>query len=76
MNKKEDNLQVHVQIISESGHDDWYGTPLDAIDMIKEKTNNESKWLFIDQQFRSPNGLSVADVIGTDIVLTNALAGG
>ena len=76
MSKVKEVEQVHVQIVSESGHDDWYGTPLEAVSMIQDKTKNESKWLFIDREFRNPEGLNVADLIGSDIVLTNALQGG
>jgi hypothetical protein len=44
---------------------------------IRAFVKDESKWLYIDNDFRNPETLTTRDLDqAEDIILTNALAGG
>jgi hypothetical protein len=68
--------QVHIKIVSRSGHDEWEGEGGQALEKIIAETGN-GKWAYIDGKFVDPEMLNVKMLEeAEDITLTNSLYGG
>lgn len=69
--------QVCVKIVSSRGHDELMLSPTDALTRVKGEVNDRKKWLYLDAVHKSPDSLTVDDIMeADDILLTNGLAGG
>jgi len=69
--------KIKVRIVSSRGHDEWEEIPTLALERIKEETNNNKKWLYIDGVMQNPSTLTVEKLITSEyVILTNALVGG
>ncbi len=68
---------VTVKIVSSSGHDEFIGDATAALARIKEETEKNAKWVYIDGGQFNPDNLTVEQLLNAeDVTLTNALAGG
>ena len=75
--KKFEKKEIHFRVVSPNGDDEYNLAHDTALDQIRVMVKDQGKWCYIDNDFRDPNSLTVADLdTAEDIILTNALAGG
>jgi len=68
---------VHFRVVSPKGDDEYTLDHNTALTNIRALVRDESKWLYIDNDFKNPETLTTRDLDqAEDIILTNALAGG
>ncbi|HNW88129.1 MAG TPA: hypothetical protein PKN48_00570 [Bacteroidales bacterium] len=69
-------IRVHIKEVSSQGHTDYDFDLDEALEHITEATKN-GKWLYINNEFKSPNDITIEDLAAAqDLVLTNGLVGG
>ena len=75
--KQFDKKEVHFRVVSPNGDDEYTLDHSTALQNIRAFVKDESKWLYIDNDFKNPETLTTRDLDqAEDIILTNALAGG
>jgi len=75
------NTELHekvlLKIVSSRGHDEFEASPSMVLDRIKDETETNKKWLYLDGAQANPDVVSIDDLIqASDVTLTNALVGG
>ena len=77
MQKEFEKKEIHFRVVSPNGDDEYHQDHLTALNNIRTLVKDESKWLYIDGDFKNPETLTTRDLdLAEDIILTNALAGG
>lgn len=67
----------HIKMVSAEGHTDFILTPTEAAEEVRRFCREESKWLYIDKQFTSPDEVTSKMMRDAeDILLTNQVRGG
>jgi hypothetical protein len=74
---KFDKKEIFFRVVSPNGDDEYTLDHATALTNIRGLVKDESKWLYIDNDFKNPESLTTRDLDqAEDIILTNALAGG
>ena len=69
---------VSYTISSSTGEQHFEGVPVGvALEDIRHKVKEESKWFFLDGDHKTPSNLTEEDLLkGTILILTDTLMGG
>ncbi len=78
MNKKEKKEKlVKLNVMSTEGDSKYSLIPSEALEQIRNFTENEGKWLYLDGEFKNSEIITESDLVKAEhILLTNIIAGG
>ncbi len=69
--------KIEIAVISDEGHSEFSLVPQEALEKVRQLTNKEGKWLYLDNVYTNTETLTELDLINAvDVTLTNAVAGG
>lgn len=69
--------KVKIQVVSERGHDTFMLETKQALNKIREETQQFGKWCYIDGKFHKADKITEKDIKEANtITLVNALQGG
>jgi|TARA_R100000750_G_scaffold47_1_gene99 hypothetical protein len=69
--------EITIKCVSSRGHDTFVLNPSLALEKVREETQENGKWAYVDGNFKSFDNLTQADLKeAQEIVLVNALLGG
>lgn len=75
--KQFEKKDIRFRVVSPNGDDEYTLDHCTALANIRTLVKDESKWLYIDNDFKNPETLTTRDLDqAEDIILTNALGGG
>ena len=75
--KQFEKKEITYRVVSPNGHDERTFDHSTALANIRVLVKDESKWLYIDNNYTNPETLTTRDLDqAEDIILTNAVAGG
>jgi nitrous oxide reductase len=75
--KQFEKKEIYYRVISPNGDDEYTFDHSTALQNIRALVKDDSKWLYINNDFKNPETLTTRDLDqAEDIILTNALAGG
>ncbi len=75
--KQFEKKEITYRVVSPNGHDEYTFDHSLALTNIRALVKDESKWLYIDNDYVNPETLTTRDLDqAEDIILTNAVAGG
>jgi len=75
--KTYEKKEIVFRVVSPNGDDEYALDHTAALTSIRSLVRDESKWLYIDNDFKNPESLTTRDLDqAEDIILTNALGGG
>lgn len=74
---KNDEKMIKLNIVSVRGHDTLVLKCNEALERIKQETEQNGKWCYIDGKFMRSGDITENDIAeATNITLVNALQGG
>jgi len=75
--KLTNNKPIKFDVVSTSGHDEYSLVPQEALNQIRQLTEKEGKWLYIDGEYVNSSEITLKKLRDAEsITLTNMIAGG